>query len=116
MEGRSKAVNPTVRDCGTKTNVMLNAFWISGAQNESLFSVANPSIKAWHFIDPPQSFSLSFSLGKPAFYAEYFSLNSSTAELRLLQPISREQHQQFDLIIKVIRVTLKKKKTNFIII
>ncbi|KAF5888843.1 protocadherin-15 isoform X2, partial [Clarias magur] len=42
----------------------------------------------------------SILLGKPAFYAEYFSLNSSTAELRLLQPIRREQHQRFDLIIK----------------
>ncbi|XP_053094752.1 protocadherin-15b isoform X4 [Pangasianodon hypophthalmus] len=42
----------------------------------------------------------SILIGKPAFYAEYFSLNSSTAELRLLQPISREQHQRFDLIIK----------------
>ncbi|KAM9462144.1 protocadherin-15-like [Clarias gariepinus] len=42
----------------------------------------------------------SILLGNPAFYAEYFSLNSSTAELRLLQPIRREQHQRFDLIIK----------------
>ncbi|XP_047673867.1 protocadherin-15b isoform X3 [Tachysurus fulvidraco] len=42
----------------------------------------------------------SILIGKPALYAEYFSLNSSTAELRLLQPISREQHQRFDLIIK----------------
>ncbi|KAF4085313.1 hypothetical protein AMELA_G00115940 [Ameiurus melas] len=42
----------------------------------------------------------SILIGKPAFYAEYFSLNSSTAELRLLQPISREQHQRFDLIVK----------------
>uniref|UniRef100_W5LFU4 Protocadherin-related 15b n=1 Tax=Astyanax mexicanus TaxID=7994 RepID=W5LFU4_ASTMX len=30
----------------------------------------------------------------------YFSLNSSTAELRLLQPVSREEHQRFDLVIK----------------
>lgn len=37
---------------------MLNAFWISGAQNESLFSVANPLMKAWHLIDPPLSFFL----------------------------------------------------------
>ncbi|XP_036428098.1 protocadherin-15b [Colossoma macropomum] len=42
----------------------------------------------------------SILIGKPASYAEYFSLNSSTAELRLLQPVSREQHQRFDLVIK----------------
>ncbi|XP_072522693.1 protocadherin-15b isoform X1 [Salminus brasiliensis] len=42
----------------------------------------------------------SILIGKPASYANYFSLNSSTAELRLLQPVSREQHQRFDLVIK----------------
>ncbi|XP_046709848.1 protocadherin-15b [Silurus meridionalis] len=54
-------------------------------------------------IQPPSArpgILYSILIGKPAVYAEYFSLNSSTAELRLLQPISREQHQQFDLIIK----------------
>lgn len=40
--------------------------------------------------------------GKPASYADYFSLNGTTAELLLLRPISREQQQRFDLIIKVI--------------
>ncbi|KAL7869827.1 hypothetical protein AOLI_G00138150 [Acnodon oligacanthus] len=42
----------------------------------------------------------SILIGKPSSYAEYFSLNSSTAELRLLQPVSREQHHRFDLVIK----------------
>ncbi|XP_062859536.1 protocadherin-15b [Trichomycterus rosablanca] len=42
----------------------------------------------------------SVLIGNPASYSEYFTLNGSTAELRLLQPISREQHQGFDLIIK----------------
>ncbi|XP_066519597.1 protocadherin-15b isoform X3 [Hoplias malabaricus] len=42
----------------------------------------------------------SILIGKPASYAEFFSLNSSTAELRLLQPVNREQHQRFDLVIK----------------
>lgn len=42
----------------------------------------------------------SILIGKPASYADYFSLNSSTAELKLLQPVSREQHQRFDLVIK----------------
>lgn len=44
--------------------------------------------------------------GKPASYAEYFSLNRTTAELLLLQPISREQQQHFDLVIKVIPTKL----------
>ncbi|XP_035389711.1 protocadherin-15b isoform X3 [Electrophorus electricus] len=39
-------------------------------------------------------------IGKPESYADYFLLNSTTAELRLLQPVSREQHQRFDLVIK----------------
>lgn len=33
-------------------------------------------------------------------------MNSSTAELRLLKQISREQYQRFDLVIKVIRPQL----------
>ncbi|XP_076856743.1 protocadherin-15b isoform X2 [Brachyhypopomus gauderio] len=39
-------------------------------------------------------------IGKPETYADYFFLNSTTAELRLLRPVSREQHQRFDLVIK----------------
>ncbi|KAA0725587.1 Protocadherin-15 Precursor [Triplophysa tibetana] len=42
----------------------------------------------------------SILIGKPASYADYFSLNGSTAELLLLRPISREQQQRFDLVIK----------------
>ncbi|XP_048026146.1 protocadherin-15-like isoform X1 [Megalobrama amblycephala] len=42
----------------------------------------------------------SILIGKPAPYAEYFSLNRTTAELQLLKPISREQYQHFDLVIK----------------
>ncbi|XP_057214580.1 protocadherin-15b [Triplophysa rosa] len=42
----------------------------------------------------------SILIGKPASYADYFSLNRSTAELLLLRPISREQQQHFDLVIK----------------
>lgn len=45
---------------------------------------------------PPLSLS-----GKPESYAEYFSLNRTTAELLLLKPIHRELHSRFDLIIKV---------------
>lgn len=43
-------------------------------------------------------------LGHPATYAEYFSLNKTTAELRVLQPINRDLYQRFTLIIKVIIV------------
>ncbi|XP_067224960.1 protocadherin-15b isoform X2 [Chanodichthys erythropterus] len=42
----------------------------------------------------------SILIGKPAPYAEYFSLNRTTAELQLMKPISREQYQHFDLVIK----------------
>uniref|UniRef100_A0A087Y5T8 Protocadherin-15 n=1 Tax=Poecilia formosa TaxID=48698 RepID=A0A087Y5T8_POEFO len=38
--------------------------------------------------------------GKPASYAEYFSLNRTTAELMLLKPIDRELYRRFDLVIK----------------
>lgn len=41
--------------------------------------------------------------GHPATYAEYFSLNKTTAELRVLQPINRDLYQRFTLIIKVIK-------------
>ncbi|KAI4812263.1 hypothetical protein KUCAC02_023665 [Chaenocephalus aceratus] len=39
-------------------------------------------------------------VGHPAAYREYFSLNRTTAELRVLQPISRDLYQRFTLIIK----------------
>uniref|UniRef100_A0A8C1FKA5 Protocadherin-15 n=1 Tax=Cyprinus carpio carpio TaxID=630221 RepID=A0A8C1FKA5_CYPCA len=42
----------------------------------------------------------SILIGKPESYAEYFSLNQTTAELQLLKPISREQYQHLDLVIK----------------
>lgn len=42
-----------------------------------------------------------FVAGQPATYAEYFSLNRSTAELLVLKPISRDFYQRFTLIIKV---------------
>ncbi|XP_049337055.1 protocadherin-15a isoform X1 [Astyanax mexicanus] len=39
-------------------------------------------------------------VGQPSVYAEYFSLNRSTAELLVLQPISRDLYQSFTLVIK----------------
>ncbi|KAK2897019.1 hypothetical protein Q8A67_011507 [Cirrhinus molitorella] len=39
-------------------------------------------------------------VGQPAMYPEYFSLNRSTAELRLLKPVDRELFQRFSLVIK----------------
>ncbi|XP_062415976.1 protocadherin-15-like isoform X1 [Pungitius pungitius] len=42
----------------------------------------------------------SFLIGKPESYAEYFSLNVTTAELLLLKPIDRELYRRFDLVIK----------------
>lgn len=49
---------------------------------------------------PPGFYVVS---GHPATYAEYFSLNKTTAELRVLQPINRDLYQRFTLIIKVIK-------------
>uniref|UniRef100_A0A673BNC4 Protocadherin-15 n=1 Tax=Sphaeramia orbicularis TaxID=375764 RepID=A0A673BNC4_9TELE len=42
----------------------------------------------------------SILIGKPESYAEYFSLNRSTAELLLLKPVNRELYRRFDLVIK----------------
>uniref|UniRef100_A0A3B4WXT6 Protocadherin-15 n=1 Tax=Seriola lalandi dorsalis TaxID=1841481 RepID=A0A3B4WXT6_SERLL len=42
----------------------------------------------------------SILIGKPDSYAEYFSLNRTTAELLLLKPIDRELYRRFDLVIK----------------
>ncbi|XP_075949847.1 protocadherin-15-like [Anarhichas minor] len=42
----------------------------------------------------------SFLIGKPESYAEYFSLNGTTAELLILKPIDRELYRRFDLVIK----------------
>ncbi|XP_045926253.1 protocadherin-15-like isoform X1 [Micropterus dolomieu] len=42
----------------------------------------------------------SILVGQPVTYREYFSLNRTTAELRVLQPISRDLYQRFTLIIK----------------
>uniref|UniRef100_A0A3Q2NQ44 Protocadherin-related 15a n=1 Tax=Fundulus heteroclitus TaxID=8078 RepID=A0A3Q2NQ44_FUNHE len=39
-------------------------------------------------------------VGQPNTYPEYFSLNRTTAELRVLKPISRDLYQRFTLIIK----------------
>ncbi|XP_053731192.1 protocadherin-15-like [Synchiropus splendidus] len=39
-------------------------------------------------------------VGHPVTYPQYFSLNKTTAELRVLQPISRDLYQKFTLIIK----------------
>nr|XP_046257906.1 protocadherin-15-like isoform X6 [Scatophagus argus] len=39
-------------------------------------------------------------VGHPVTYPQYFSLNRTTAELRVLQPISRDLYQRFTLIIK----------------
>uniref|UniRef100_A0A4W3K6A1 Protocadherin-15 n=1 Tax=Callorhinchus milii TaxID=7868 RepID=A0A4W3K6A1_CALMI len=42
----------------------------------------------------------SILIGNPEDYANYFFLNNTTAELHLLQPINRDLHQKFDLVIK----------------
>uniref|UniRef100_A0A8C7YXA6 Protocadherin-15 n=1 Tax=Oryzias sinensis TaxID=183150 RepID=A0A8C7YXA6_9TELE len=42
----------------------------------------------------------SILIGKPGSYAEYFSLNRTSAELLLLKPIDRELYRRFDLVIK----------------
>ncbi|MGH0175551.1 UNVERIFIED_CONTAM: hypothetical protein FKN15_070795 [Acipenser sinensis] len=42
----------------------------------------------------------SILVGTPENYINYFSLNETTAELRLLKPVSRDLYQKFDLVIK----------------
>lgn len=42
-----------------------------------------------------------FFAGHPVTYPDYFSLNRTTAELNVLQPVSRDLYQRFTLIIKV---------------
>lgn len=64
----------------------------------------HPPDKHTNYSCLPLSFSLSLALslsGKPETYAEYFSLNRTTAELVLLKPIDRELYRRFDLVIKV---------------
>lgn len=41
-----------------------------------------------------------FFSGQPMAYSEFFSLNRTTAEMRVLKPISRDLYQRFTLIIK----------------
>jgi len=58
--------------------------------------------------------ALSLS-GQPESYAEYFSLNGTTAELLILKPIDRELYRRFDLVIKVRNTgTAKKGRRNLI--
>ncbi|XDV50718.1 hypothetical protein PO909_019734 [Leuciscus waleckii] len=45
-------------------------------------------------------------VGQPSAYTEFFSLNRSTAELRLLKPVDRELYQRFSLVIKLGNVGL----------
>ncbi|XP_066474848.1 protocadherin-15 isoform X2 [Tiliqua scincoides] len=42
----------------------------------------------------------SILVGTPEDYAQYFSMNGTTAILSLLKPINRDLHQKFDLVIK----------------
>ncbi|KAJ8248370.1 hypothetical protein GJAV_G00241300 [Gymnothorax javanicus] len=54
-------------------------------------------------IQPPSArpgILFSILIGKPENYGEYFTLNRTTAELRLLQPINRDLIRTFDLVIK----------------
>uniref|UniRef100_A0A8C6WV79 Protocadherin-related 15a n=1 Tax=Neogobius melanostomus TaxID=47308 RepID=A0A8C6WV79_9GOBI len=69
-------------------------------------SECDPSIQAVDMdqnIQPPSDRPniLYFILvGQPNTYAQYFSLNKTTAELLVLQPISRDMYQRFTLVIK----------------
>uniref|UniRef100_A0A8C8EXM8 Protocadherin-related 15b n=1 Tax=Oncorhynchus tshawytscha TaxID=74940 RepID=A0A8C8EXM8_ONCTS len=42
----------------------------------------------------------SILIGKPEKYSDFFSLNRTTAKLKLLKPLNRELYQRFDLVIK----------------
>lgn len=80
-----------------------NLYWF---WNQSRDLPSSPSIESLDVSFWLCSFHLSLSLslslsGKPESYADYFSLNRTTAELLLLKPIYRELHSRFDLVIKV---------------
>uniref|UniRef100_A0A8C9V1N7 Protocadherin related 15 n=1 Tax=Scleropages formosus TaxID=113540 RepID=A0A8C9V1N7_SCLFO len=54
-------------------------------------------------IQPPSDrpgILFSILTGQPLTYIEYFVLNQTTAEMRLLKPINRDLYQTFDLVIK----------------
>uniref|UniRef100_A0AAY4C0H7 Protocadherin-15 n=1 Tax=Denticeps clupeoides TaxID=299321 RepID=A0AAY4C0H7_9TELE len=54
-------------------------------------------------IQPPSDrpkILFSILVGQPTAYRDYFFLNQSTAELRLLQPVRRDLYQSFSLVIK----------------
>ncbi|KAL0984119.1 hypothetical protein UPYG_G00137360 [Umbra pygmaea] len=42
----------------------------------------------------------SILIGKPETYGNFFSLNQTTAELKLLKPLNRDLYRRFDLVIK----------------
>uniref|UniRef100_A0A3Q3JPT7 Protocadherin-15 n=1 Tax=Monopterus albus TaxID=43700 RepID=A0A3Q3JPT7_MONAL len=67
---------------------------------------ATPPIRAVDMdrnIQPPSDrpgILYSILVGQPAAYPQYFSMNRTTAELRVLQPVSRDFYQMFTLVIK----------------
>jgi len=88
-----------------KMNTLLNESQNHGALVSYYFQRRTLECKSFVLCVPSLILQPSVFLGKPASYAEYFSLSQTTAELQLLKPISREEYQHLDLVIKVITTT-----------
>uniref|UniRef100_A0A8C4YVW9 Protocadherin-related 15a n=1 Tax=Gadus morhua TaxID=8049 RepID=A0A8C4YVW9_GADMO len=96
-------VNNT-QDCNPLTyRVAIPEFTDPGRLNPLNVTPAIRAVDMDRNIQPPSDRPgiLYFILvGHPMTYKDYFSLNQTTAELRVLQPVNRDLYQRFTLIIK----------------
>lgn len=83
-------------------------FILVGRYQRHCISPSSKEIQSCSFFFKMIQGNLYFSLvlllspsGRPAVYTEFFSLNRTTAELRLLKPVRRDLYQSFNLVIKV---------------
>ncbi|KAF1375655.1 hypothetical protein PFLUV_G00222440 [Perca fluviatilis] len=96
-------VNNT-RDCNPLTyRVAIPEFTQPSKLNPLNVTPAIRAVDMDRNIQPPSdrpSILYYILVGHPVTYPEYFTLNRTTAELRVLKPISRDLYQRFTLIIK----------------
>ncbi|XP_028459003.1 protocadherin-15 isoform X1 [Perca flavescens] len=96
-------VNNT-RDCNPLTyHVAIPEFTQPSKLNPLNVTPAIRAVDMDRNIQPPSdrpSILYYILVGHPVTYPEYFTLNRTTAELRVLKPISRDLYQRFTLIIK----------------
>ncbi|XP_062422490.1 protocadherin-15-like isoform X1 [Pungitius pungitius] len=96
-------VNNT-RDCNPITyRVVIPEFTEPSKLNPLNVTPAIQAVDMDRNIQPPSdrpAILYYILVGQPVTYPAFFSLNRTTAELRVLQPISRDLYQRFTLIIK----------------